>query len=359
MLYFITLLCSSGCGLPGSSWTPESEYVLGTFCTISLFEQGEPRIYSEAFSRLRELEDIFSANREGTDLDLVNKNAGLSPVKVRPALILVLEKAIHYAEKSGGAFDPSIGPLVKLWGIGTDGEHVPGNEEIRNAMALVDFREIIIDQKEGTVFLERPGMALDLGAIAKGYAADEMVALLAGEGIERAIIDLGGNIFAMGEKKAEKHITDFLDDLLPGSAERKIIRSEESYWRIGIQDPRENRGNYLGILKVKNKTIVTSGMYERFFEENGIHYHHILSTETGFPVDNNLLSVTIVADRSIDADALSTAAFALGWEKGRGLISSVNGAEAIFVFNDLTVRLTSGLENNFTLTALEYRLDKK
>jgi len=290
-----------------------------------------------AFDKIRCLENIFSANLEGTDLDMVNKSAGLNPVKVSPELMDVLEIALEYAEKSGGAFDPTVGPLVKLWRIGTDEEHIPEMEEIQKALELIDYREVEINREKGTVFLKRAGMALDLGAIAKGYMVDEVARLLADEGVDSGIIDLSGNIFAMGERKERFR--------------------KGTYWRIGIQDPRADRGNYLGILNVKNKSLVTSGIYERFFEEDGKHYHHIFSTVNGFPVENNLLSVSIIADISIDADALSTAAFVLGWEKGRELIAGVEGAEGIFVFDDLTVRITGRLEEDFTLIAAEYRLE--
>ena len=314
-------------------------------------------MYSRVFGRLMELEDILSANREGTDLDMVNRNAGIGPVKVRPELIEVLEKALEYAEKSNGFFDPTVGSLVKLWGFGTEENRIPGEEEILQALKTINYREVEINNAEGTVFLKQTGMALDLGAIAKGYAADEAVRLLTGEAVERGIIDLGGNIFAFGERKVKKTIIGFLKDLIVLNSGKD--KNEESFWRIGIQDPREGRGNYIGILKVKNKTVVTSGIYERFFEEGGRRYHHILSTENGFPVENNMLSVTITADNSIDADALSTAAFILGWEQGQELIASVNGAGGIFVFDDLTVRLTTGLENDFMLTAMEYQIDKQ
>lgn len=320
-----------------SSHGPESEYVLGTVCLVNLFDQGKPELYTRVFNRLRELEDILSANRGGTDLDNVNANAGKAPVQVRPELIEVLEKALEYSGKSSNAFDPAIGPLVKLWGIGTEKARVPDGEEISKALELMDHRDIEIDKNKRTVFLKRSGMALDLGAIAKGYAADEAVKILAEEGVERGIIDLGGNIFAFGEKRAERNTKD-----------------DKSYWRIGIQDPREERGAFIGILNVKNSSVVTSGIYERFFEEDGKCYHHILSTVSGYPVDNGLLSVTIKADRSIDADALSTAAFALGWERGSSLVGSVNGAEGIFIFEDLSVRITGDLEKDFTLTSADY-----
>jgi thiamine biosynthesis lipoprotein len=330
---------------------PESQYALGTFCTINLFDKGNSGLYSLAFNRIRYLEGILSANLEGTDLDMVNKRAGLNPVKVRPELMDVLEIALEYAEKSNGAFDPTVGPLVTLWGIGTDRERVPEREEIQNALKLINYREVEINRNEETVFLKRAGMALDLGAIAKGYAADEAAKLLADKGVDSGIIDLGGNIFAIGERKESS--------------------GKRTYWRVGIQDPRADRGNYIGILNVKNKSVVTSGMYERFFEQNGKRYHHIFSiglqsaglqsaglqsATSGFPVENNLLSVTIVACNSIDADALSTAAFVLGWEEGRKLIAGVKGAGGIFVFDDLTVLVTENLQEDFTITAAEYRL---
>jgi thiamine biosynthesis lipoprotein len=340
------LLFLTACAYRGVS-RPVSEEALGTICTINLFDRGE--LYPELFDRLHELEGILSANREGSDLDRINQNAGLNPVKVRPELIKVLERAIAFAEKSSGFFDPSVGPLVKLWGIGSDRARVPDGEEIREALGLINYRDIEINREQGTVFLTRERMALDLGAIAKGYAADELVKLLVSKGAERAIIDLGGDIFAFGEKKADKSLMDLLKDLTRFGKE-----SDESFWRIGIQDPRESRGFYTGILSVKNKGVVTSGTYERFFEEGGRRYHHIFSLETGFPADNGLISVTVVADKCIDADALSTAAFALGWERGRELIASVPGAEGIFIFDDLTVRLTHGLADSFSLSAGEY-----
>ena len=314
----------------------ESQFALGTICTISLYEKGKSRFYSPAFAKIYELEDIFSANREGTDLDRINKNAGLEPVKVRPELIEVLERALNYAEISGGFFDPSVGPLVKLWGIGTEEERIPEENEILEALDLINYRDIEIKRGEGTVFLKRKGMSLDLGAIAKGYAVDETVRVLAGSGIKRGIIDFGGDIFTLGERK----------------------KRGGNRWRIGIQDPRGLYGTYMGILNVKNKSVVTSGNYERYFEENGKRYHHIFSTKNGYPSESGLLSVTIVADDSAGADALSTASFAMGWERARDLIAGTEGAEGIFVFEDLSVRITGALEKDFTLTAADYRLER-
>jgi thiamine biosynthesis lipoprotein len=326
-LVFVPLL--SGCSKPMDAQT---EYVLGTICTVNLFDRGTTEIYHEIFARLREIDDRMSANKADTDLDRINKNAGIAAVKVHPDVVSVVSEALHFADISDGAFDPSVGPLVNLWGIGTDGAHIPESQEIAKTLPLINWRDVVVDPKAETVYLKRPGMRLDLGAIAKGYAADEVARIVRDHGIPRAIIDLGGNVLAYGSKK------------------------DGSPWRIGIQDPLGNRGSYIGIVQVINKTLVTSGVYERFFIKDGKRYHHILSTKDGYPVQNGLDSVTIIGDRSIDADGLSTTVFALGYERGKELVESLPSVEAIFVFNDKTIKATSGVEKNFKLENSAYTL---
>ena len=332
------------------------EFVLGTFCAVDLYEGGTNQLYSRIFSRVREIDRTMTAfegefqqlissggnydpgsktaqaYRSATEalvsgIVAINRQAGIEPVKVRPDLIGVLEKALHYAELSGGAFDPTIGPLVRLWGIGTDSERVPGDDEIAAALELVGWRDLVIDREAGTAFLRREGMALDLGAIAKGYAADEAVRIAREGGAKRAVLDFGGNIAVLGWRDGK------------GAAPLP--------WRIGIQSPLGERGSYIGILPAHDTSVVTSGVYERYFEARGKRYHHILSTADGYPVDNGLLSVTVVMERSVDADALSTAVFALGFQRGSALIDSIDGAGAIFVFDDYSVRVTDRLDGVF------------
>jgi thiamine biosynthesis lipoprotein len=266
----------------------------------------------------------------------INRQAGIAPVKVRADLLEVLETALRYADLSGGAFDPTIGPLVKLWGIGSESQRIPTDGEIAAALELVNYRDLIIDRKSGTAFLRREGMEIDLGGIAKGYAADE-AARIAKEGrVKRGIIDLGGNILALGWRNERGSVP----------------------WRIGVQNPFRDRGASIGFLAVHDTSVVTSGVYERFFEADGRHYHHILSTANGYPADNGLLSVTIVTERSMDADALSTAVFAMGYGKGRALIDSIPNAQAVFVFADMSVKITEGLSGIFTLTNDEFTVKR-
>jgi thiamine biosynthesis lipoprotein len=311
-----------GCAKPLPA---QSEFVLGTACSVNLYGQGTREAYRKIFDRLREIEAAMSANLEDSDLGRINAAAGLAAVAAGPDTIRVLKRAVYFAELTGGAFDPTVGPLVTLWGIGSGGERIPGEDAIAEALALINWRDIVIDETAGTVFLSRPGMALDLGAIAKGYAADEAARILAGAGIERALIDLGGNILVYGAK------------------------ADGSPWRVGIQNPAEGRGAYIGVAEVAGKTLVTSGVYERFFESGGRRYHHILSTRTGYPADTGLLSVTVISGNSMDADALSTSLFALGYDAGRALAESMESTEAIFIFTDRSIRGTSGAFTNFTL----------
>jgi thiamine biosynthesis lipoprotein len=307
-----------------------TDFVLGTVCTVRFFEPVKQIIFDDIFSYLYELDDILNAHKDGSDIDTVNKNAGIKAVEVRPELIETLAAALYYAglstDGNGRAvFDPTIGPLVALWGIGGETERVPSNEEIQAALALVNWRDVEIAPEAGTVFLTKKNMALDLGAIAKGYAADKTVAIIKSHGIANAIIDLGGNIIASGEK--------------PGGAN----------YKIGVQDPRSERGEHIGYAEVKDKTLVTSGNYERFFEQDGIRYHHILSTETGYPVNKGLLSVTIIADSSVDADALSTTVYALGFQNGAALLDAIPGTGAIFIFHSGEIKLTNSAEAVFHL----------
>ena len=324
---YITILFITGCSKPDQA---RSEFVLATICTITLYDEGAPRIYQDVFARLREIESRMSVFIEGSDVYRINKSAGIEAVEVHPDVFHVIERAVHYAELSGGAFDPSIGPLVALWGIGGENPRVPTREEIDMVLPLVNWRDIELDRENKAVFLKKPGMALDLGAIAKGYAADEAAVIIKKARITQAIINIGGNVLTVGEKK------------------------DGSLWRIGVQDPLDTRGAYIGIARTSEKTLVTSGVYERFFVADGIHYHHIFSPSLGYPIDNHLLSVSIITDLSMDADALSTAVFVLGYEKGKAFVESMGGVDAIFVFEDRSVYLTGGVD--FTIVDEKYRI---
>jgi thiamine biosynthesis lipoprotein len=304
----------------------KTEFVLGTLCTVKIFDNAPESVLDKAFERLHEIENKMTINAQSSEIMSVNSKSGEDFVKVSEDTFYVVETGKYFSELSGGGFDISIGPVVKLWNIGTDNARVPSQAEIDAAKPLVNYKNILLDKSQKKIMLKQKGMIIDLGGIAKGYAADEVYRILKENGVKHAIINLGGNVFAMGSKP------------------------DGSDWKIGIQNPFSSRGEFIGTVNVKDKTIVSSGVYERYFEKNGKRYHHILDTKTGYPVDNSLVSVTIITNKSINADALSTSVFVMGLEKGMKFVENLDDVEAIFITKESKVYITSGLKNNFKIT---------
>jgi thiamine biosynthesis lipoprotein len=302
-----------------------SDFVLGTVCSIRLAGGGDEALLDEVFARLRAIEDELSVNKPGSEIDAVNDAAGAAPVRVGGDALSIVGRDLEYSRLSDGAFDPSVGPLVKLWGIGTDHARVPGSSEIEAALSLVGWKDIVVDDAAKTIFLRRKGMALDLGSTTKGYAADAAAAIIRARGVKKAIIDLGGNVLVIGS------------------------RPDGKPWRVGLQDPYEERGSLLGVASLVDETMVTSGVYERYLDSGGKRYHHILDTRTGYPADRGLQSVTVIAPRSFDADGLTTTIFALGRERGMELAKS-RGVGAIVVDSSRKVYISPGLSKKFQIT---------
>lgn len=310
----------------------KTEYVFGTFCTVNTFEAGTQKLYDEIFARLFELDAILSANSTTSNIAEINSFAGLKPVLAHADTLYVLNFALDYSDKTQGTLDPTVGPLVKTWNIGSNLAKIPNQEEIQKAIQLINYKNVQIDSENQTVFLTEPKMALDLGAIAKGYAADEVVKILEKHKIKRALIDLGGNVYAFGQKQN-------------GEA-----------WNVGLRDPLDDTGKPIASIAIANQSVVTSGVYERYFEKDGISYHHILNTATGYPVETDLVAVTIISSSSILADTLSTSVFALGEEKGRALLSTIPNVEAIFIYKNKHIKTTYGIKKNLRLLAEDYTL---
>lgn len=304
----------------------QTKFMMGTTVTISLFDSQNQDILDKAFNRVEELEDQLSINKANTLLDEVNANSGIQPTQVNPDMFNVIQKGLYYSDLTAGSFDITIGPLVKLWNIGFPEARVPSQNEIDATLPLVGYSLITLDKTNQTIFLRQPGMIIDLGGIAKGYAADEIVEILKENGINHAIVDLGGNVYTLGSKV------------------------DGSPWKVGVQDPFNPRGDIIGHLPIINKSVVTSGIYERYLEEDGKKYHHILNPADGYPFNNEIAGVTIVSDYSIDGDALSTSVFSKGIEEGLSFVDGLEGIEAIFISTDNQVYITQGLKDTFTLT---------
>ena len=306
----------------------ESELLLGTVCRILIYDKAQRATFDAAFERIAEIEQKMSLTIDSSELVRVNAEGFQHPVKVSEDTFSVIEEALAIATLSDGAFDPTVGPLVKAWGIGSDTARIPTDEEISRLLQLVDFSAVDIDRTAATIALRRADMVLDLGGIAKGFAADEVARILRERGVKSAIVNLGGNILTLGRKP------------------------DGSLWRIGVQDPESPRGEFVMIVLVEDTAIVTSGPYERFFEQDGVVYHHILDTTTGYPVRNDIGSVSIISDDSFSADALSTAVFSLGLTRGMRLIESLEDVEAVIITDDRTIHLSSG----FLQGKIEYEL---
>jgi thiamine biosynthesis lipoprotein len=303
------------------------EPLLGTVCSITVYGEAPEGGISRALGRVREIEEAMSVTLANSEISRINAAAGAFPVPASSRTLELVEAGLEFSRISGGAFNIAVGPLAALWGIGTEGEAVPAREQIAAVLPLLDFTRIDVDRRAGTVFLREKGMALDLGAIAKGYAADEAARVLREAGITRAIIDFGGNILVMGS------------------------RPDGNPWMIGVQNPGAGRGQFLGIIRASDMAVVSSGVYERFFTgPGGERYHHILDTVSGYPVRNGLAQVTVTAKSSRDADAFSTALFALGLSAGIRLAEETRGIEALFVTEDKKVYATRGMRDSFRLT---------
>lgn len=338
---------------------------MGTVARVVVDAPEADGAVAQVMQELDRLSVLFDRFRPFGDVAALNASRG-EWVTLSPEVLALLQEAVRLAEVSGGAFDPTVAPLIDLWGFVEEGTHAHDDEpgagddgaahdtpdEVSNAAApttsntsssptrlvgveppdpaalaaaleLVDYRTIEIDAAHGRARLGILGQAVDLGAVAKGYGVDRAAELLRARGAVRGLVDLGGDIYALG------------------------TRVDGAPWRLGIRHPRKS-GQLLGILHVSDAAVATSGDYERYFEYQGVRYSHIVDPKTGWPA-NELVSVTIVAPSGVWADALATAVFVLGKEKGLALIEALPGVDGILVDRDLGVTVSSGLHGRVDL----------
>lgn len=307
---------------------------MGTIIQLKVYGSNAKKATDKALQRISDIENKMSVNIETSEVSKLNAKAGISTEKLSADTFSVIEKSVQYSKLTQGALDATIEPIVKLWGIGTEKERLPTQNEIEEKLKLVDYNDIILDSKNSTASLRRTGQAIDLGAIAKGYTADEIKKVLLSNKISSALINLGGNVYAIGNK------------------------TDGTSWTIGIQNPLDERGNYIGTISVTDKSIVTSGNYERYFIHEGKRYHHIFDSKTGYPSEGGLISTTIISDNSIDGDALSTSTYIMGLTRGMKLVESIKGVEAIFITADKKIYITPGIKDNFNLISKEFTYEE-
>ena len=288
-------------------------FYLDTVITLTAYVD-DATVLNDALAECGRYEQLLSRTVEGSDVWRIN-HAGGQPVEVSNETLEILDVARQVSECSGGMFDVTIAPVSTMWDFTSGATVVPDADAIAEAATLVDYTKVKTD--DGLVTLPE-GMMIDLGGIAKGYIADAVKGYLAERGVESAVLSFGGNIVAIG------------------------LKPDGSPWKVGIQDIDKPTGEYMLVSLNYGGSTVTSGIYERGFESGGVYYHHILDPNTGWPVQNELASVTIFSDSSMWGDALATAAFSLGTEAGTRLIEGIDGVEAVFIARDRSVSATSG-----------------
>lgn len=283
----------------------KTAFKLNTVITITIYDSANESLIDDAFALCDAYEAKLSRTQKGSEI--YNLNNGISNT-VSSETAELISIGLSYGKLSNGAFDITIEPLSSLWDFTSDDAVVPSQDALANAISLVNYQNVSFNSDQ--VIFSNENMGIDLGSIAKGYIADAMKDFLISKGVTSAIINLGGNILCIGS------------------------HPDGTPFEIGIQKPFADHNETIDSIAIQDQSVVSSGIYERFFEKEGTLYHHILNPETGLPYDNELISVTIISDKSVDGDALSTTCFALGLEKGMELINNRSDVKAIFITDD-------------------------
>lgn len=307
-------------------------YAFGTLNYIRIDSPLSQKLQTEIMNKMQamcdNLDDLLSAYKPDSEIGKINANAGIVPVVVSKVTFGLLKRALYFSEVSHGAFDITIRPEVELWNIGHKEQHVPMKYECKKVRKLVDYNLLILDEKKQTAYLKKKGQSIDLGGIAKGYAGDCIRNELINRGIKSALLNFGGTILTIGNK------------------------SDGTPWRVGIQNPNKERGVSVGTISMEQDVLVTSGVNERFFIQNGIRYHHILDPRTCEPSRSGVLSVTAAGGSGMDLDGITTSLFVLGMEKGIKLADQL-GVEALYLMENGEMIATKGFVDG------KYRFESK
>ena len=298
-------------------------YAMNTVIEQKWYGESADTVYTGMETKIREIESALSLHLSQSEIAAIHENAGVQPVEVSQPTFDLLQRAKELSEQSDGAFDITIAPVVELWGITSDHPHVPTDEELAQAMALMGLEDLVLDEEACTAYLTRPGMAIDLGGIAKGWTADQLREYARELGAERGYVSLGGNLMIIGE------------------------RPDGDPFKFGLRDPQGDASTYLGTVTLEDGcTMATTGGYERYFEEDGIRYHHVLDPRTGYPADSDLLSVAVISKDGTLADYLSTTLFVQGLEAAKAAAGSEDYA-LVMVDQENNVWISGSLRGNF------------
>lgn len=303
----------------------KTAFKLNTIVTITIYDSKDEHLLDEAIALCDTYEELFSRTKKSSEIYQLNHR---TLKQTEDSYLLsaetaeLISKGLKYGELSDGAFDITIEPISSLWDFTSEEKQLPRPEQIEQALPLINYKNITLS--ENKLNFEQNEMKLDLGAIAKGYIADKIKEFLVSKNVTSAVINLGGNVLCIGS------------------------RPDGTPFNIGIQKPFAERSETIAVVDIADKSIVSSGIYERFFEKDGTLYHHILNPDTGYPYHNNLVSVTIISEKSVDGDGLSTSCFALGLEKGLELIDTLPNTEAVFITADNQLHYSKNFKQNLS-----------
>jgi len=306
----------------------ETRFLMDTVVRVAVYDspgsENEIRkVIDSVFKTMKMLEDETSSHIDTSDVCKLNRNSGMHGIVVHRSVLNIIKESIDISRQTNGFFDITIGAVKKIWPFELPNPEVPSRENITRVLKFVDYHSISVSGD--TVSLKKSGMSIDLGGVAKGYIIDAAVMTLKEKGVKAGIVDAGGDLRIFGE-------------------------NPKGIWKIGVINPRK-KGGISGIITTDAKSIATSGDYERFFFYNGVRYHHILDPFTGFPA-RGCVSVTIITDTGMKADALATAVFVMGHKKGVEFIEKRPGVEGIIMYEDegkLKTIVTSGIKENYKI----------
>lgn len=296
-------------------------YLMGTVIQLWVQHVEAEKLLNQAEELLSDYEKRFSANDLTSELMAINQQAGIKPVHVKADLFDLIKSGKAQSLVTDSYLNVAIGPLIQLWRVGFKDAKYPTDSQIKECLTVIkpECIQLIADKQE--VFLEKKGMALDLGALAKGYFADKIIAFFKNQGAQAAFIDLGGNVLTYGEAPTQA----------------------DGVWRVAIQHPFLPRGNYAAVIKVKNQSVVTSGIYERTFEWQGETYHHIFDSRTGYPIKSDIASLTIVSQESVVGEIWTTRLFGKSAVEIIKELRQVEGIEGLVITTEGQLAYTEGL----------------
>lgn len=296
-------------------------FAMDTYMTLTAYGEHAQEAVDKAAERVEALDALLSTGNEHSEIYQLNQNGEATLSEEGGYLV---ERALELYKKTEGAFDIAIYPVMQAWGFPTQDYHVPDDDTLKEKLALADASKVNYDKDTRKIFFDQDGMEIDLGGIAKGYTSSQIMQIYQDCGVTSGLVNLGGNVQALG------------------------CKTDGSKWRVAIQSP-DDTEEYLGILEIEDQAVITSGGYERYFEEDGVTYHHIIDPATGYPADSGLISVTIVSDDGTLADGLSTSLFIMGEEKAAQFWrENSDEFEAIMETSDGELYVTEGIADSLT-----------